>query len=56
MQMYFESWKYMFLRRSRNISTYIIFVGTFGGLAPQYQKAGYASGTSHGQTKLYVAV
>ena len=32
--------------RSRNKSTYIIFVGTFGGLAPpppQYQKAGYAS-------------
>ena len=27
-----------------NKSTYSIFVGTFGGLAPQYQKAGYASG------------
>ena len=27
-----ESWIYLFLRR--NISTYIIFVGTFGGLAP----------------------
>ena len=41
MQMYFESWKY------------IIFVGTFGGLAPppppppQYQKAGYATGHGH---------
>ena len=29
--------------RSRNISTYIC-VGTFRGLAPQYQKAGYATG------------
>ena len=42
----------MFLRRSlaslaRAIKYIIIFVGTFGGLAPpppQYQKAGYATG------------
>ena len=35
MQMYFESWKYMFLRRSLAQYKYIYyFVGTFGGLAP----------------------
>ena len=35
--------------RSRNISTYIMFVGTFGGLAPlpQYQKAGYATALTY---------
>ena len=47
MQMYLESWKYMFLRRSLASLAqykYIIFVGTFGGPCPppQYQKAGYA--------------
>ena len=37
----------MFLRRSLARAVqyrYIFFPGTFEGLAPQYQKAGYASG------------
>ena len=54
MQMYFETWKYMFLRRSLaslarayklHVHDFFSSVGTFGGLAPQYQKAGYATGT-----------
>ena len=34
------------LARAYNLHVHdFFFVGTFGGLAPQYQKAGYASGT-----------
>ena len=50
----FESWKYMFLRRSLAQYKYIyFFVGTFRGLAPlQYQKAGYATASPRSVTSL----
>ena len=51
MQMYLESWKYMFealarFARSRNISTWFILSVHLGVLPPQYQQAGYATATT----------
>ena len=47
-QMYLETWKYMFLRRSlaslAHACKLLFFLSVhYGGLLPQYQKAGYAS-------------
>ena len=56
MQMYFESWKYMFLRRSLAQYKYILFLSVHLGVLPpppQYQKAGYASDFKH---RLYTMV
>ena len=52
---------YMFLRRSLarayKLHVHDFYVGTFGGLAPQYQKAGYATAhtDTHAVSFLYIA-